>query len=67
MLRDNGFSVHMADPIRLALIFKTTKKNDREDSYKLAKLLRLQELPEVYLPSRFSDDLRSIVRYRRSL
>ena len=64
MLRDIGFSVHMADPIRLALIFNTAKKNDKEDSYKLAKLLRLKELPEVHLLSRFSDDLRSIVRYR---
>ena len=67
MLRDMGFSVHIADPIRLALIFKTTKKNDKEDSYKLAKLLRLNELPEVHLPSKFSDDLRSIVRYRKSI
>ena len=66
-LRDLGFSVHLADPVKLALIFNTAKKNDREDSYKLAKLLRLGELPEVHLPSRFSDDLRSIVRYRKSL
>ena len=36
ILRDMGFSVHKADPIRLALIFNTTKKNDKEDSYKLA-------------------------------
>ena len=67
LLRDNGFSVHLADPSKLALIFNSVKKNDREDSYKLAKLLRLQELPEVHLPSRYSDDLRSLVRYRRSL
>ncbi|MCL5439410.1 MAG: IS110 family transposase [Candidatus Thermoplasmatota archaeon] len=67
MLRDIGFSVHIADPIRLALIFNNAKKNDKEDSYKLANLLRLQELPEVHLPSKFSDDLRSIVRYRKSL
>ena len=67
MLRDKGFSVHMADPIRLALIFKTTKKNDREDSYKLAKLLRIGELPEVHIPSMESDDLKTLVRYRKSL
>lgn len=67
LLRNMGFSVHPADPVKLALIFNTAKKNDREDSYKLAKLLRLGELPEVYLPSQFSDDLRSIVRYRKSL
>ena len=66
-LRDMGFHTHMADPSTLALIFRTAKKNDREDSYKLAKLLRLGEVPEVHLPSRYSDDLRSLVRYRRSL
>ena len=66
-LRDMGFSVHLADPVNLALIFNTAKKNDREDSYKLAKLLRLGELPEVHLLSSYSDDLRSLVRYRRSL
>ena len=52
LLRDMGFSVHMADPVKLALIFNTARKNDKEDSYKLAKLLRLGELPEVHLPSR---------------
>ena len=66
-LRDMGFHTHMADPSTLALIFRTAKKNDREDSYKLAKLLRLGELPEVHLPSRSSDDLRSLTRYRRSI
>ena len=59
-LRDMGFSVHLADPSKLSLIFNTGKKNDREDSYKLSKLLRLEELPEVHLPSRYSDDLRSL-------
>ena len=67
LLRDMGMKAHIADPVKLALIFNTTKKNDREDSYKLAKLLRLGELPEVHLPSRESDDLRSLVRYRKSI
>ena len=66
-LRDMGFSVHLADPSKLPLIFNTGKKNDREDSYKLANLLRLGALPEVHLPSRYSDDLRSLVRYRKAL
>ncbi len=67
LLREMGFSVHMADPVKLALIFNTAKKNDKEDSYKLAKLLRLGELPDVHLPSRDSDDLRSLVRCRKSI
>jgi len=67
LLRDMGFSVHIADPANLALIFKSSRKNDKEDSYKLAKLLRLNELPEVYLPSKEAESLRKLVRYRKSL
>ena len=67
LLRDNNFSVHLADPSKLALIFRSAKKNDREDSCKLAKLLRIGELPEVHISSRETDDLKTLVRYRRSL
>ena len=67
LLRDKGFSIHLADPVKLALIYNSPKKSDKEDSYKLAKLLRLGELPEVHLPSEYSDDLKSLVRYRKSL
>ena len=67
LLRDKGFSVHIADPVKLALIYISPKKGDKEDSYKLAKLLRLGELPEVHLPSQYSDDLRPLVRYKKSL
>ena len=31
LLRDMGFSMHLADPVKLALIFNTAKKNDKED------------------------------------
>ena len=67
LLRDKGFSVHIADPVKLALIYNSPKKSDKEDSYKLAKFLRMGELPEVHLPSEYSDDLKSLVRYRKSL
>jgi len=59
--------VHLADPEKIALVFHSPKKNDREDSYKLVKLLRLGELPEVHIPSEYSDELKSLVRYRKSL
>ncbi|MGC8562673.1 MAG: IS110 family transposase [Thermoplasmata archaeon] len=67
LLRDRGFSIHLTDPVKLSLIYNSPKKSDKEDSYKLAKLLRLGELPEVHLPSEYSDDLKSLVRYRKSL
>ena len=66
LLRDMGFSVHMADSSKLPVIYRSTKKNDREDSYKLARALHLGELSEVYLPSAEIDDLRSMTRYRKS-
>lgn len=62
LLRDKRFSVHLADPAKLALMFNTVKKNDREGSYKLAKLLRLGEIPEIHIPFRETDDLRTLVR-----
>ena len=31
MLRDMGFDVHIADPVKMAEIYKTSKKNDKED------------------------------------
>ena len=67
LLRDMGFSVHMADPSKLPVIYKSTKKNDGEDSYKLARALHLGELSEVYLPSADIDDLRSTARCRKSI
>jgi len=67
LLRDMGFSVHMADPSKLPVIYRSTKKNDREDSFKLARALHLGELSEVYLPSAEIDDLRSMTRYRKSI
>ena len=67
LLRDMGHSVHMADPSKLLVIYRTTKKNDGEDSYKLARALHLGELSEVYLPSAEIDDLRSMTRYRKSI
>ncbi len=67
LLRDFGMDIHIANPNKLNLIFKSTKKTDMEDAVNLAKLLRLNELPESYLPSKEIDEIRSLVRYRRSL
>ena len=67
LLRDMGFSVHMADPSKLPVIYRSTRKNDREDSFKIARALHLGELSEGYLPSAEIDDLRSMTRYRKSI
>jgi transposase len=65
ILGDSGFSVHIADPKKLALIFKSSKKNDRSDSENLAKLLRLNEFPVAYLPSREYEEMRILTRHRK--
>ncbi len=67
LLKNMGFSVHIADPAALDSIFKESKDNDKDDSYKLAKLLILNELKEVYIPSKEAEALRTLLRYRESL
>jgi transposase len=67
MLRDNGFNLHLANSKELKLIFKSKKKTDKNDARILAKLLRTGDLPESYLPTKEIDDMRTMIRYRRSL
>ena len=67
LLRDNGFNIHLANPKELKPIFRSNKKTDKNDARILAKLLRTGDLPESYLPSREVDELRTAIRYRRSL
>ena len=67
LLRDHGFEVHLANPKGLKIIYGSGKKTDRNDARNIAKLLRLGELPESYLPSMDIDEIRTIIRYRRSL
>lgn len=42
--------VVVAHPGNLRLIFRSKRKNDRVDAKKLAKLLYLDEVPQVHLP-----------------
>jgi len=42
--------VIVAHPGQLRLIFRAKRKNDRIDARKLAKLLYLDEVPQVYVP-----------------
>ncbi|MEM4090027.1 MAG: transposase [Thermoplasmatales archaeon] len=47
-LRDMKFSVHLADPAKMPEIYQSEKRNDREDSFKIAWMLRINDLPEVH-------------------
>ena len=48
-LMEAGFDVHLAHTLGLYMITGAKVKTDRRDAYKLAKYLRLGELPEAYI------------------
>jgi transposase len=43
------------------------QKEDKRDSRKIAKTLRADELEGIYIPSKESEELRGLVRYRKTL
>jgi transposase len=59
--------VVVAHPGQLRLIFRSKRKNDRVDSEKLAKLLFLDEVPPVHVPSVEVRSWRSMIEHRRKL
>jgi transposase len=56
--------VVVAHPGQLRLIFRSKRKNDRVDAEKLAKLLFLNEVPGVYVPSGDVRAWRQLIEYR---
>lgn len=59
--------VVVAHPGQLRLIFRSSRKNDRVDAEKLAKLLFLGEVPPVHVPSLQARSWRSMIEHRRKL
>jgi transposase len=57
--------VVVAHPGRLRLIFRSKRKNDRVDARKLAKLLYLDEVPQVHVPSIDVRGWRELIETRR--
>lgn len=74
-----GFSIHrelakcgikniVVNPADIPTTDKDKKqKEDKRDSRKIAKSLKNGELEGIYVPSRTSEELRALVRYRKSL
>lgn len=60
-------SVSVAHPGQLRLIFKSKKKCDRVDAAKLAKLLYLDAVPQVHVPSADVRAWRGLIEYRQRL
>jgi len=59
--------VLVAHPGQLRLIFRSKRKNDRVDAEKLAKLLYLDAVPTVYVPSVDIRSWRSTIEHRQQL
>lgn len=59
--------VVVAHPGHLRLIFRSTRKNDRVDAEKLAKLLFLDEVPPVHVPGEDVRAWRRLIEHRRKL
>lgn len=60
-------NISLAHPAKTKVIAQAKLKNDKVDSKMLAHLLRTDLLPEAYIPSRETRDLRELLRYRASL
>lgn len=67
LLRPLATRVVVAHPGQLRLIFRSKRKNDRNDAEKLAKLLFLGELPAVHVPSQQVRGWRELILYRERL
>jgi len=59
--------VFMAHPAKLRVIAESSQKTDRNDSFHLANLLRMEYLPCSYVPEEEWEEVRNICRYRVSL
>ena len=59
--------VVVAHPGHLRLIFRSKRKNDRVDAEKLAKLLFLDEVPTIHVPSNDVRSWRRMINHRHTL
>lgn len=66
-LRERAEHVVVAHPGQLRLIFRAKRKNDRVDACKLAKLLYLNEVPQVHVPNGDVRAWRQLIEHRRRL
>lgn len=66
-LDDLGIEVHLAHPTMVRPFAKQHVKTDKVDATVLAQLLRMEYLPESYVPGEEMRDLRTLVRHRAGL
>jgi len=66
-LDEQGIDVHLAHPTMVKPFAKKHVKTDKIDAIVLAQLLRMEYLPESYVPGEEMRDLRTLVRHRAGL
>ena len=62
-----GFQVVLAHPLKLKALTSGRAKTDRNDAEMLAELLRINAVPESYVPPKDIRELRELTRHRSSL
>lgn len=67
LLKTVAARVAVAHPGLLRLIYRSKKKNDRADALKLAKLLYIDEVPEVHVPPADVRAWRELITFRKRL
>jgi len=66
-LQEAGYDVKLAHTLGLHMITGAKVKTDRRDAFKLAKLLRMGEIPEAYIYPKEKRPLRDLLRRRAGL
>ncbi len=66
-LQEAGYDVRLAHTLGLHMITGAKVKTDRRDAFKLAKLLRMGEIPEAYIYPKEKRPLRDLLRRRAEL
>ena len=66
-LQESGYDVRLAHTYTLKLITRARVKTDQLDAQKLARLLRLGELPEGYIYPKETRGIRDLIRRRQKL
>lgn len=67
MLKSLAARIAVAHPGLLRLIYRSKRKHDRLDAEKLARLLLLDAVPEVHVPSGDVRSWRELITFRRKL
>jgi transposase len=64
LLKEEGYDVKVAHPLMVKAIAYAKVKNDKVDARMLADLLRLDMIPECYIPNIETRELRDLARRR---